>query len=90
MLLSASVQTTVSNRPSAWEVLGVSFDEGDVKAEPGCPAAGYIEYDRAEIDPCQLDSSRVEGQVPTGADCDLQHLAGRLRACPGAAITEQQ
>jgi hypothetical protein len=72
------------------EVLGVSFDEGDVNAELGGPVAGYIEHGRAEVDPRQLDSSRVEGQVPAGTDCDLQYLAGRPRACPFAAITEQQ
>jgi len=40
---------------------GVSFDEGDVNAEPGGPAAGYIEHGRAEIDPRRLDSLRIEG-----------------------------
>ena len=73
-----------------WEALGVSVDEGDVKAELGGPVAGLIEHGRAEVDPRQVDSSRIEGQVPAGTDCDLQHLAGRLRACPRAAITEQQ
>jgi hypothetical protein len=65
-----------------WEVLGVGLDEGDVKADLGCPAAGYLQHGRAEVDPRQLDSSRVEGQVPAGADCELQYLAGCLRACP--------
>jgi hypothetical protein len=65
-----------------WEVLGVSLDEADVNVELGSPVAGYLEHGRAEVDPRQLDSSRVEGQVPAGTDCDLQYLAGRLRARP--------
>jgi hypothetical protein len=75
---------------SEWEVLGVGLDEGDVNTEFGCPAAGYLQHGRAEVDPRQLDSSRVEGQVPAGTDCDLQYLAGRLRTRPRAAIPEQQ
>ena len=67
---------------SEWEVLGVGLDEGDINTKFGCPAAGYLQHGRAEVDPRQLDSSRVEGQVPAGTDCDLQYLAGRLRACP--------
>jgi hypothetical protein len=63
-------------------VVSVSFDEGDLDAERGCPAAGYVEHGGAEVDSRQLDSSRVEGQVPAGTDGDLQYLAGRLRACP--------
>jgi hypothetical protein len=65
-----------------WEVLGVSLEEGDVNADVGRPAAGYVEHGWAEVDPRQLDSSRVEGQVPAGTDCDLKYLAGCLRACP--------
>jgi hypothetical protein len=54
------------------------------------PVAGDIELGRTEVDPSQLEPSQVEGQVPAGTDCDLQYLAGRLRACPSAAITEQE
>ena len=63
-------------------MLGVRFDEVDVNAELSCPVAGDIEHGRTEVDSRQLDSSRVEGQVPPSTDCDLQYLAGRLRACP--------
>jgi hypothetical protein len=65
-----------------WEVLGVSLEEGDVDVDVGRPAAGYVEHGWAEVDPRQLDSSRVEGQVPAGTDCDLKYLAGCLRARP--------
>jgi hypothetical protein len=82
MLLSQRADDGVEPVVREWQALSVSVEEGDVNAGLRGPVAGYIEHGRAEVDPRELDSLRVEGQVPAGTDCNLQYLAGRLRARP--------
>jgi hypothetical protein len=73
------VQTTVSNRSSTNGKCWASASRR-VTSIPSsaAPVAGQSEHGQAEVDPGQLDSSRIEGQVPAGTDCDLQYLTGRL------------
>ena len=71
------------------QVVGVAFTQIRAPAELGGPPLGDVEHGRAPFDPGQPDVLGVEGQVETGTDGDLQHVADRLGADPGAGVTEQ-
>jgi hypothetical protein len=71
------------------EVLGVVEPEVDLAAEPVGLVPGELEHLGAEVDAGQADVAGVVGEVPAGADGDLQDVAGGLATNPLPARGEE-
>ena len=69
--------------------MGVTLPEVRVDPYAGGPLARNRQHLPAQLDAGQLGASRVMLQIPSGADCYLEHVAVRLRSRPLAAGREE-
>jgi hypothetical protein len=79
----------VERRVGQVEILGVAEAQIDLAAEPVGPVPGQLEHLGAEVDAGQADVVGVVGEVPAGADGDLEDVAAGLAADPASALGEE-
>ena len=72
------------------ERLDASFSQLDPAGNRGSLAVREGQHRRAELDPGEVDPGWVVAEVAAGADRELKHLAGGLRANPFAAVGQRQ